>query len=80
MAAELNRSFAAALRRLRERRDMTQEDLAFASGVGRVAIAQMETGRRLPSLPTLFRLAAGLEMTTAEFVGEVERSGDASTA
>ena len=71
---ELNRAFAAALRRLREGRGMTQEDLAYESGVGRVAIAQMETGRRLPSLATLFRLAEGLRMEASDLVGEVERS------
>ena len=71
----LRAAFATALRRLREGRSMTQEDLAFASGVGRVSIAQMETGRRLPGLPTLFRLAAGLDVTAAELVGYVEAAG-----
>ena len=73
--APLRRAFATALRRLREDRSMTQEDLAFAAGVGRVSIAQMETGRRLPSLPTAFRLAAGLGVTAAELVGRVEAAG-----
>ena len=71
MATELNRAFATALRRLREGRNMTQEDLADKSGVGRVAIAKMETGRRLPSLPTLFKLASGLGLGAEEVVAAV---------
>ena len=71
----LRRAFATALRQLREGRGMTQEDLAFEAGVGRVSIAQMETGRRLPSLPTVVRLAAGLGVTAAELVGRVEAAG-----
>ena len=68
----LRAAFATALRRAREGREMTQEDLAFASGVGRVSIAQMETGRRLPGLATVFRLASGLGVPAAELVGAVE--------
>lgn len=77
MATELNRAFATALRRLREAHDMTLEDLAHEAGVGRVAIAQMETGRRLPSLPSLFRLAAGLGVAPEALVAKVSReAGD----
>ncbi len=73
MGTDLNRAFATALRRLREERSMTQEDLAHESGVGRVSIAQMETGRRLPSLPTLFRLAAGLGVRPEALVAAASR-------
>jgi transcriptional regulator with XRE-family HTH domain len=57
---------------------MTQEDLAFASGAGRAAIARMETGRQLPSLPTLVRLAEALGVEASEVVRLIEREGTAA--
>lgn len=72
-ADPLSPAFATVLRRLREERSMTQEDLAFESGVGRVAIAMMETGRRLPTLPTLFRLAGPLGVSPATVIERVSR-------
>ena len=68
MPTELHAALATTLRRLRQEREMTQEDLAFESGVGRVSIAKMETGRRLPSLPTLFELSRALGVTPGDFV------------
>lgn len=65
-------AFATVLKRLREGRGMTQEDLGFEAGVGRVSVTMMETGRRLPTLPTLFRLAEALGVSGAELVGAVE--------
>lgn len=71
--ADLHTSFGTVLRRLRAERGMTQEDLAFASGAGRAAIARMETGRQLPSMPTLVRLAAALGVDASEVVRLVEQ-------
>ena len=68
MPADLQRAFPTVLRRLREERDMTQEDLAHESGVSRISIARFETGRRLPSLPTLFALADGLGVSAAQVI------------
>lgn len=68
MPTELHTAFATTLRRLRQERSMTQEDLAFESGVGRVSIAKMETAKRLPSLPTLFELARALDIPPGEIV------------
>ena len=71
MPAEIQTAFSTVLRRFREERKMSQEDLAFESNVGRVSIAMMETGKRLPTLPTLFRLARGLSVRPGEFVEAV---------
>ena len=54
---------------------MTQEDLAAESGVNRVSIAKMETGHRLPKLPTLFQLADALGIRASELVRLVEEEG-----
>ena len=68
---DLQTAFSTVLRRLREGRAMTQADLAFEAGVGRVSVTMMETGRRLATLPTLFRLAAALGVSPEEFVAQV---------
>jgi transcriptional regulator with XRE-family HTH domain len=60
----------AALARLRSTRGVTQEGLALASGVQRSYIADLERGRRNPSVETLLRLAASLEIGLAEWMRE----------
>jgi transcriptional regulator with XRE-family HTH domain len=51
---------AARLKTLRERRGMTQEQLAKKSGVGRSHLARLETGRQDPTLSTIEKLAKAL--------------------
>lgn len=77
-ADPLQTAFATVIKRLRESRAMTQEDLAFESGVGRVSIAMMETGRRIPTLPTVFRLADALGVEPDEVVRLVVREQEAA--
>lgn len=48
------------LRVFRELRGLTQAALAKASGVGRVMVAEMETGRKQGSVESLRRLAGAL--------------------
>ncbi|ACZ30175.1 transcriptional regulator, XRE family [Xylanimonas cellulosilytica DSM 15894] len=75
---------AGLLRRVREGAAMTQRELAQRAGVDQATIAGIETGRRMPSLPTLVRLAeaAGrqlrveiepLDADVAELVGDVDQ-------
>lgn len=70
--AALKISFGTVLRRLRADREMTQEDLAHESGASRAAIARMETGKQLPALPTLIRLAAALSVNASDLLRLVE--------
>jgi transcriptional regulator with XRE-family HTH domain len=50
----------ALVRRVREEKGMTREDLARRSGVSRNAIARLELGEREPSVRTLAGLARAL--------------------
>lgn len=54
------------LKSLRERRLLTQEDLAVAAGVGIATISRVETGKVRPSLRTIRALAGPLGMTAEE--------------
>jgi len=51
---------AVAVARLRERRGMTQRDLAMATGIKQPQIARLEKGEQLPTLDTLGRLLSAL--------------------
>lgn len=51
---------------LRERRLMTQEELAAASGVGVATISRLETGKVKPSVKTIRALAKPLGMAPEE--------------
>lgn len=56
----------------REERDLTQKQLAEATGIAQADISRLENGTANPSLRTLKRLAAGLGMTLkVEFVPSV---------
>lgn len=57
------------IRRLRERQDMTQEQLAKKAGVTQGYIAQLESGlKKNPSLPTLKKLARALGVPVGELL------------
>lgn len=66
-------AFGAALRRHRTAGGLTQEDLAFESGVDRTFIARIEAGKRQPTITTVLRLTQALGVPAADIVAEVER-------
>ncbi|WP_199099256.1 helix-turn-helix transcriptional regulator [Dyella sp. ASV21] len=49
-----------ALRQLRERAEISQEELAFRAGLDRTYVSGIERGRRNPSLKSLQRVAEQL--------------------
>lgn len=63
---------AANLRRLRERRKLTQQDLAVRSGVPRPTLAHLESGEANPTLSVLVRVAEALSTSIEELIGRVE--------
>jgi len=56
------------VRRWRRRRGLTQEQLATRSRLSRPFIARVETGRQLPALPTLAKLAKALRVKVTELL------------
>lgn len=69
MAPSNLEDFARRLVALREKAKMTQVDLAEAAGISVAHVSAMETARRAPSFPMLFRLAAALDCTAANLLG-----------
>lgn len=50
------------IRRLRKQRDMSQEELALRAGINTVYFGQIERGQKCPTVDTLYKIAAGLEV------------------
>ena len=68
-AQEPERQIMRAIAEGREERDMTQKQLAEATGITQADISRLESGTGNPSLRTLKRLAAGMGMALkVEFV------------
>jgi transcriptional regulator with XRE-family HTH domain len=56
------------LRKWREKKDMSQVDLATALGVDRAYISNIENGRMNPTLSTLEKIAGALGISTSELL------------
>lgn len=61
-----------AISRIRRRRGMTQEVLSGFSDIGRTHLSAIERGERKPSLETIWRIAAALDMAPSQLVHEIE--------
>jgi transcriptional regulator with XRE-family HTH domain len=66
-------ALAAALRRLREDRDLTQEALAYRAGITAGSYARIELGQSVPGWDTVRRVADALGVTLAELGTAVEK-------
>ena len=64
----LKKLLAMRLKRLREERGLTQEQLAKRSGMSHGYLARLEIGMHDPSLSTLAKLARALRVAVAELV------------
>lgn len=56
------------IKRLREKRRLTQEDLATKVDIHRVYLAKIETATKAPSLDVLERLAKALKVKVGRLV------------
>jgi transcriptional regulator with XRE-family HTH domain len=66
---------ASNLQRLRAKRQLSLDALARASGVSRAMLAQIESGRSVPSIRVLCKIARGLKVSVAAFLDQREYSG-----
>jgi transcriptional regulator with XRE-family HTH domain len=64
---------ATVLRRVREERNETQEDVAFEAGLTTLTIRRAEQGKVVPSWATVRAIAHALELSLAELAKAVER-------
>lgn len=55
------------------RKGLSQETLAYQSGLSRGFIASIELGKRKPTIVSLLRLAHGLEIQPSQLIVELEK-------
>lgn len=60
-------AFGAVLRELRERRKLSQEALAFESGMNRGHLSMLELGNKMPTIRTMFILSDTLQVPFVHF-------------
>lgn len=61
------------MRRLRQERGFTQEQLAFEAQIDLTYVGGIERGRRNPSLLVIVRLATALSVEPNDLVAKLER-------
>lgn len=71
---EIAKTFGARVREVRKEKGMTQEQLAEAAGLHPTFISNVERGYRVPSLPTVLRLATGLRVNPSQLVDSLNCS------
>jgi transcriptional regulator with XRE-family HTH domain len=65
---------ASLLKRLREERDITQEQLAFDAGITVSALSRIERGLNSPGWTTVNQIAKALGVSFVELATELERT------
>ena len=69
----LQEALGLVIRRRREARHVSQEQLAFQSGLHRTYVSMLERGLRNPSVTVIRKLSGALGTTMASLLGAVER-------
>jgi transcriptional regulator with XRE-family HTH domain len=70
----IRESFGENIRHFRERREWSQETLAFRAGLDRTYVNSVENGKRNISLVNIVRLAEALELSPRELFSESPKS------
>ena len=65
-------ALASVLKKRRNELGLTQEDLAGAVELDRPYITVIESGRKQPTISVLWRLAAGLQLSAADFAARID--------
>jgi transcriptional regulator with XRE-family HTH domain len=66
-------AFGRVLRRLRQKRGLTQEGLGFEADLRRTFISVLELGQQQPTLTTILKLAKVLDVKPSRILDLVER-------
>lgn len=64
--------FGEAMKRLREKRGMTQEALAHEAGITSSYAGQVERGQRVPSLTIVLKIARALGARPGELIDHIK--------
>lgn len=70
------RAFGEGVRQVRREKGVSQETLAFSSGLDRTFVSAVERGTRNPSLLSLYALADALDVDVRAFFALDSQPGD----
>jgi len=68
ISRNLMESFRDFLSEERKKRSLSQQELSERSGLSRQTISLFETGRRIPTLLSIFYLSKGLHISSVKFL------------
>ena len=74
----LHRAFALTLRDLREGAGLSQEALAYRSGLDRSYISLLERNQRQPTINTLLAIATAFDLSLSQLASRIEETMDAN--
>lgn len=72
MSGDPIKAFGLTVKEIRKAQSLSQETLAAEAGLDRAFLSQVETGRKQPSLLTIFRLARALKLDVSDLFKRVE--------
>ena len=72
---EIDPRLGLALKKLRDGRHLTQEDVAYSAGITTGTLSRTETSETSPTWDTVLRIADALEVSLIDLVAAVEREG-----
>lgn len=72
MSGDPIKAFGLVIREMRKARGLSQEALCNEASLDRAFLSLLESGRKQPSLTTIFRLATVLQMDASELLRLVE--------
>jgi transcriptional regulator with XRE-family HTH domain len=73
---ELQRKFGEVVKELRLEKNLSQESLAFESGIDRTYIGDIEKGNRNISLQIIVQLSQALQISLSDFFKKIETNGE----
>jgi transcriptional regulator with XRE-family HTH domain len=71
---QIDQALASTLRRLRDDRGQTQEDLAYKAGITVAALARIERGNTNPTWTTVRSIAKALDVKLSDLGAKVEQT------
>ena len=66
------------IKRLREKKNISQEVLSSFAGIARSHLSMIETGTKLPNLETIWKIAHALNMRPYELIKMIEDNSNDS--
>ena len=68
-----SKAFGKALKKIRLKKKLTQEELSLEAQLARVYISELEYGKKIPSIETIFKLSKGLNIKCSKLMDLTEQ-------